>query len=81
MDLNKFRALAHPVSDETWAEIQKEGTCYGVAREDFTEYAQGYVLYKKGAGFFPVAWWYAPVPHASLEKAEESLLEWWREFN
>ena len=80
MKIEELQATRKPVSDVTWAILVEEGVTEGLPREVFWEYAEGYVLHERDGGFWPHAWWYAPVRKETLAEAEEVLLAWRKEM-
>lgn len=80
MTITEFLATRAPVSDEIWAALQAEDATDGLPREAFWMYDGAYVLHEHEGGYFPHAWWYAPVRKDSLIAAETVLWEWRKEW-
>lgn len=79
LTLDAFRATAAPVSDALWAVICEEGVDFA-PREAFTAYDGEWVLHEADGKWWPHAWWYKPVGHATRESAEADLHAWRNEF-
>lgn len=79
MTLEEFRATAAPVSDALWAVICEEGVDFA-PRSAFTAYDGEWVLHEADGKWWPHAWWYKPVGHATREEAEADLHNWRNEF-
>lgn len=76
----EFVAGARPVSDEVWGEIVDGDLAPGVARENFVEHPGGTAMYFHEGQWWPFAWWYKPVAHATKESAQVDLFKWYNEF-
>ena len=84
MTITEFLASRAPVSDAVWGMLGEEDCRYGQPRSAFFQYGEGeeqYVLYEADGGFWPLAWWYAPVRRESLTEAEAVLWNWRAEFH
>lgn len=78
MTLDAFRATREPAGPELMEAIREAGAFEEGA--NFFTYAEGYCLFEKDGGFWPVAWLYAPRRHDTLASAEEDLFNWRAEF-
>lgn len=88
LDFAAFRATKSPASDEFWEVIKDfiDTDNGAIPRTAFHVYGanaddQGGCLIHEAEGQFWVhAWWYAPLPYATLAEAEEQLYPWYLEF-
>ena len=80
MDITEFRATAKPCTDELWAEFLNADVVPPDGKGSITEYVGYTALHTYDGKFWPHAWWYPPVPYATLSEAEEELCKWYNEF-
>ena len=79
MTLDEFRATRRPATPEMLEALAQEGVDLPEGAVPF-EYADGNLLHERDGGFWPHAWWYAPVRRETLAEAEEVLFNWRAEF-
>jgi len=81
MTFEEFKASRRPITDEMWEELEKaDARDPGTPREAYWQYGEGYVLHERDGGYWPHAWWYAPVRRETLAEAESNLWEWRKEW-
>lgn len=76
----EFVAGSRPISNELWEQIESQNLAPGVSRENVVEYPGGNAMYFNDGKWWPFAWWYAPVAHATKESAEADLFKRYNEF-
>lgn len=85
LSLDEFRATRRqPTPVEfvyTQASLIPDCTDFAkVERTDCRVYAEGYMIHEAFGQFWVHAWWYPPLPYATLEEAEAKLYPWYLEF-
>ena len=83
MTLEQLVATRTKPTPEQYA-FMKEHAEVKAERENCAVYGDDpenpYLIEKREDGFYPHAWWYAPVRHDTLESAEHDLHRWRNQF-